>query len=172
MRYLRAFGSLSKDFVTIRNSVYDRWRYPVNIQLQERKYRFIESLYDNKASPSVRLTYFSHFSFLSYSTRQLPTMDDKAKTKKSRKSKKMKKSGVRTKFLIESLRNDYYSLREENEQLRNLVKSNLPPYAAEEVLATCYDPNAPKAKVDNVDALAGKMAGASMDDDDEDAVGF
>jgi hypothetical protein len=96
--------------------------------------------------------------------------------KKSRSkggSKKMKKSGVRTKFLIESLRNDYYALREENDRLRTLVKGNLPFDAAATVLSQCFDPNAPKANVGNIDDLASKMAGAGMDDDDdEDAVGF
>lgn len=92
---------------------------------------------------------------------------------KSSKSGKMKKSGVRTKFLIESLRNDYYALREENDRLRGLVSANLPPSAAQAVLAECFDPNAPKAKVDNIDDLAGKMAGSGIDDDDDDdAVGF
>lgn len=80
----------------------------------------------------------------------------------------MKKSGVRTKFLIESLRNDYYALREENERLRNMVASNLPSEAAEAVLADCFDPNGPKAKADNIDELAGKMAGAGVDDEDDD----
>ena len=84
----------------------------------------------------------------------------------------MKKSGVRTKFLIESLRNDYYALREENEKLRNLVTANLPDYAAQEILSQCYDPNANKADVSNIDDLAGKMAGANVDDDDDDAVGY
>ena len=85
----------------------------------------------------------------------------------------MKKSGVRTKFLIESLRNDYYELRQENEKLRGLVTANLPDYAAREILAQCYDPNAPKANVDNIDALAGRMADSSINEEEEDgAVGF
>ncbi len=36
----------------------------------------------------------------------------------------MSKSGVRTKFLIESLRNEYYELRKENEKLRAMVSDN------------------------------------------------
>jgi hypothetical protein len=92
--------------------------------------------------------------------------------KKSRKgSKKLKKSGVRTKFLIESLRNDYYALREENDRLRGLVKDNLSFDAASNVLSTCFDPNAPKATAANIDDLASKMASAGVDDD-EDAVGY
>ena len=47
------------------------------------------------------------------------------KKSKSKGDKKIKKSGVRTKFLIESLRNDYYALREENDRLRMFqTKSN------------------------------------------------
>jgi hypothetical protein len=95
----------------------------------------------------------------------------KSSSSKSRSSKdkdKLKKSGVRTKFLIESLRNDYYALREENERLRNMVSSNLPSEAAEAVLSDCFDTNAPKAKVVNIDELAGKMADAGMDDEDDD----
>ena len=91
---------------------------------------------------------------------------------KSDKDKKLKKSGVRTKFLIESLRNDYYSLREENDKLRNLVSSNLPEEAADAILADCFDPtNAPKAKANSIDELAGKMSStgvSDMDDDDDD----
>lgn len=92
---------------------------------------------------------------------------------KSKSNKKIKKSGVRTKFLIESLRNDYYALREENDRLRSLVEANLPSHAAQEVLAQCFDANAPKASVGNIDDLATKMAGAGLDDEeDDDAVGF
>lgn len=83
----------------------------------------------------------------------------------------MKKSGVRTKFLIESLRNDYYALREENDRLRGLVKGNLPFDAAATILSQCFDPNAPKATAGNIDDLAAKMAGNSVDDEN-DAVGF
>jgi hypothetical protein len=86
---------------------------------------------------------------------------------KSDKSSKMKKSGVRTKFLIESLRNDYYSLREENDRLRGLVTNNLPDAAAREILSQCFDPNGPRVQIDSVDELAGKMAGSGIDDDDE-----
>lgn len=51
-------------------------------------------------------------------------MEAPRKSKKKSKSKD-KKSGVRTKFLIESLRNDYYELRSENDRLRELVNANL-----------------------------------------------
>ena len=86
----------------------------------------------------------------------------------SSKKDKMKKSGVRTKFLIESLRNDYYELRQENEKLRDMVKAQLPPHAADAVLAECFDANATKADSSNIDDLAGKMAGADLDTDDDD----
>jgi hypothetical protein len=99
----------------------------------------------------------------------------KSRSSKDRAPKKIKKSGVRTKFLIESLRNDYYALREENDRLRGLVKGNLPFDAAATILSQCFDPNAPKASAANIDDLASQMAGAGMDDDDddeEDAVGY
>jgi hypothetical protein len=93
----------------------------------------------------------------------------KSKSRKSDKEKKIKKSGVRTKFLIESLRNDYYALREENDRLRGLVTGNLPEEEAGAILADCFDPNAaPKAKANSIDELAGKMTGASVSGDDED----
>lgn len=84
----------------------------------------------------------------------------------------MKKSGVRTKFLIESLRNDYYELRSENDRLRELVRANLDEDSAAAILSECFDANAPKVKADNIDDLASKMAGSGVDDDDDDAVGF
>jgi hypothetical protein len=99
---------------------------------------------------------------------EAPSSSKSKSRSKSDKEKKLKKSGVRTKFLIESLRNDYYALREENDRLRNMVTSNLPGDAADSILAECFDPTMPKAKADNIDELAGKMAGAGMDDDDDD----
>jgi cell shape-determining protein MreC len=96
------------------------------------------------------------------------------KEKKEKKEKKAKKSGIRTKFMIESLRNDYYTLREENDRLRNLVSSNLPEEAADAILADCFDPNnAPKAKAASIDELASKLNTTNVtdnedDDDDED----
>lgn len=102
-------------------------------------------------------------------------MEAPSKSKsRSSKEKKLKKSGVRTKFLIESLRNEYYDLREENDRLRSLVSNNLPQQDAQAILSDCFDPNAPKAKTENLDELANKMAGAGVldDDDDDDVVGF
>ena len=86
--------------------------------------------------------------------------------RKSKKKSKSKKSGVRTKFLIESLRNDYYELRSENDRLRELVKANLDERAANAILAECFDVNAPRAKVDDIDGLASKMAAADVEDED------
>ena len=97
----------------------------------------------------------------------------KTKSRKSSgdKEKKAKKSGIRTKFLIESLRNDYYSLREENDRLRTLVSTNLPEEAADAILADCFDPsNAPKAKASSIDELASKLntTGVTDNEDDDD----
>ena len=79
----------------------------------------------------------------------------------------MKKSGVRTKFLIESLRNNYYELREENDRLRNMVKENLDESAAKAILDECFDLNAPKEKIGNIDELATQMAGTDIQEGDE-----
>ena len=87
--------------------------------------------------------------------------------RKSRSSKKPKKSGVRTKFLIESLRNEFKELREENEKLRGLVTSNLPDAAAQQILSQCYDhSNAPKASIDNIDDLPVKITRSNRKDKD------
>jgi hypothetical protein len=88
----------------------------------------------------------------------------------SKGKKKISKSGVRTKFLIESLRNDYYALREENERLRSMVSDHLPADTARAILAECYDANAPSARVDNIDDIAAQVAGSSLDDDEDDGV--
>jgi hypothetical protein len=95
-------------------------------------------------------------------------MDSPKKSKKSKGEKKSKKSGVRTKFLIESLRNEYYSLREENDRLRGIVKENLALEVSEQVLADCFDLNASKGGATNIDELASKMVDTGIDDDDED----
>ena len=97
----------------------------------------------------------------------------KSKSRKSSsgKEKKVKKSGIRTKFMIESLRNDYYALREENDRLRTLVSSNLPEEAADAILADCFDPaNAPRAKAASIDELASKLntTGVTDNEDDDD----
>jgi hypothetical protein len=87
---------------------------------------------------------------------------------KQAKKDKIKKSGVRTKFLIESLRGDYYALREENDRLRQVVLENLSEDAAKEVLADCFDPNAPRATVEDLDGMA---AGTEDDEAGDDSDG-
>ena len=88
--------------------------------------------------------------------------------KKSKKDKKKKnKSGVRTKFLIESLRQDYYSLRDENDRLREIVQTNLPKEAAEAILADCFDLTSPSAKVSSIDDLANKVPGMNISEEDD-----
>ena len=82
-----------------------------------------------------------------------------------KKDKKKSKSGVRTKFLIESLRGDYYKLRDENDRLRGIVQDHLPKRKAEAILADCFDLTAPAAS--SIDELTDKMPGMNVDDDDE-----
>ena len=88
--------------------------------------------------------------------------------KKDKRSKKHnKRSRVRTKFLIESLRQDYYNLRDENDRLRGIVKDNLPKVTAESILAECFDLDAPVAKVSSIDDLAEKVPGIHISGDEE-----
>lgn len=106
-------------------------------------------------------------------TPRAKTMEEPRRSKKSRdkKDKKKKKSGVRTKFLIESLRQDYYSLRDENDRLRELVQTHLPKDAAEAILADCFDLTSPSAKVSSIDELTEKVPGMNIaegDEEDED----
>jgi hypothetical protein len=86
-------------------------------------------------------------------------MDERRK-----KDKKKSKSGVRTKFLIESLRRDYYNLRDENDRLRGIVQDHLPKRKADAILADCFDLTAPAAT--SIDELTDKMTGMNADDDD------
>ena len=93
---------------------------------------------------------------------------DPERRKKSKKDKKKKsKSGVRTKFLIESLRQDYYSLRDENDRLREIVQTNLPKEAAEAILADCFDLTSPSARVSSIDDLANKVPGMNISEEDD-----
>jgi hypothetical protein len=87
---------------------------------------------------------------------------------KDKKDKKKKKSGVRTKFLIESLRQDYYALRDENDRLREIVQMNLPPHAANAILADCFDLTSPSARVSSIDELANKMPGMQIQEENSD----
>ena len=91
-----------------------------------------------------------------------------SRKKKSKKEKKSK-SGVRTKFLIESLRQDYYNLRDENDRLREIVEKRFPKREAEAILADCFDLNQGMAVGGgSIDELAAKMTGMNTGDDDED----
>ena len=95
----------------------------------------------------------------------------RSRKSKDKKKKKEKKSGVRTKFLIESLRQDYYSLRDENDRLREIVQNNLPKDAAEAILADCFDLTSPNARVTSISELESKMPAMSLaegDEEDED----
>ena len=91
----------------------------------------------------------------------------RSRKSKDKKKKKEKKSGVRTKFLIESLRQDYYSLRDENDRLREIVQNNLPKDAAEAILADCFDLTSPNARVTNISELESKMPAMSLEEGDE-----
>lgn len=89
---------------------------------------------------------------------------NKRASKSSKHKHKIKKSGVRTEFLIESLRHEYYQQREENEWLRQLVVQHLPQHKAQEILASCYDPDSAVASQKKLpssnkelDELAAKM---------------
>mmetsp|Transcript_25873 Transcript_25873/g.42424 ORF Transcript_25873/g.42424 Transcript_25873/m.42424 type:complete len:99 (-) Transcript_25873:465-761(-) len=94
--------------------------------------------------------------------------DGRSSRKKDRSGKKVKKSGVRTKFLIESLRRDYYALRDENDRLREIVQTNLPKRAADAILADCFDLTSPAVNVASIDDLTEKVPGMSIAEDDDD----
>ena len=70
--------------------------------------------------------------------------------------------------MIESLRNDYYELRKENDRLRQVVKGNLPSDVAADLLADCFDAKAPKVTTESIDELAGSLGETDLDDEDED----
>jgi hypothetical protein len=95
------------------------------------------------------------------------TMDEPSRRKKDKSTKKHK-SGVRTKFLIESLRRDYYALRDENDRLREIVQTNLPKHAADAILADCFDLTSPAVDVASIDDLTDKITGMGAGDDDDD----
>jgi hypothetical protein len=88
-------------------------------------------------------------------------MDERRK----KSGKKAKKSGVRTKFLIESLRRDYYALRDENDRLREIVQTHLPKREADAILADCFDLTSPA--VGSIDDLTDKMPGMSIEEEDD-----
>lgn len=86
-------------------------------------------------------------------------------SKKSKKggSKEMKKSGVRTKFLLESLRQDYYTLQDENSQLRSIIYERL-SNIADAIIAECCPP---RKKVSSIDELGDMMPNMTIEEGDE-----
>lgn len=70
--------------------------------------------------------------------------------------------------MIESLRQDYYSLRDENDRLREIVERELPKSAAEAILADCFDLSAGVGSGGNIDELAAKMPGLKVEDEEDD----
>jgi hypothetical protein len=99
---------------------------------------------------------------------EAPRRSKKSSRDKDGKDKKKKKSGVRTKFLIESLRQDYYALRDENDRLREIVQTNLPKDAAEGILADCFDLTSPSAKVGSIDELADQTTEMGIEEGSDD----
>lgn len=93
--------------------------------------------------------------------------DKRSSKDRKDRDKKKQKSGVRTKFLIESLRQDYYALRDENDRLREIVQTNLPKEAAEAILADCFDLTSPSARVSSIDDLAEQMPEMNIAEGDE-----
>lgn len=90
--------------------------------------------------------------------------DGAKKTKKSGSTSKEKKSGVRTKFLLESLRQDYYTLQDENSRLRDIILARL-PNAANAIIAECCPP---RKKVSSIDELGELMPNMTIEEGDED----
>eukprot|EP00542_Grammatophora_oceanica_P016562 CAMPEP_0194029576 /NCGR_PEP_ID=MMETSP0009_2-20130614/3263_1 /TAXON_ID=210454 /ORGANISM="Grammatophora oceanica, Strain CCMP 410" /LENGTH=130 /DNA_ID=CAMNT_0038669277 /DNA_START=269 /DNA_END=661 /DNA_ORIENTATION=+ len=95
------------------------------------------------------------------------TKDGKTKKKRSSK-KKSSESGVRTKFLLESLRQDYYSLQDENAVLREIIESKL-PNVADVIFQECCPPRKTVSSIDELaDMMPKSMTIAEGDEDDED----
>ena len=101
-----------------------------------------------------------------------PTSTEPSRSKRSsgdkekrKKKKKAKESGVRSKFVIESLRKDYFELKEENERLRGLVKGNLPSDVSQEILSMCASADAPKASVASIDDIASQLEASGIDEE-------
>mmetsp|Transcript_10407 Transcript_10407/g.14697 ORF Transcript_10407/g.14697 Transcript_10407/m.14697 type:complete len:136 (+) Transcript_10407:225-632(+) len=93
--------------------------------------------------------------------------DKKEKKDKKKKKAKGQKSGVRTKFILESLRNQFYELKEENERLRQIVYDRLPDQAGE-IIAECCFPREQEGSTE--DRLSTMMSNATIEegDDEED----
>mmetsp|Transcript_19730 Transcript_19730/g.23677 ORF Transcript_19730/g.23677 Transcript_19730/m.23677 type:complete len:146 (-) Transcript_19730:249-686(-) len=87
------------------------------------------------------------------------------KDKKEKKIAKGKKSGVRTKFILESLRSRFYELKDENENLRQIVLSRLPDQAGV-IFADCCFPREEEGSTE--DRLSTMMSNATIEEGDED----
>mmetsp|Transcript_19466 Transcript_19466/g.27009 ORF Transcript_19466/g.27009 Transcript_19466/m.27009 type:complete len:147 (-) Transcript_19466:194-634(-) len=87
------------------------------------------------------------------------------KDKKDKKKAKGKKSGVRTKFILESLRSRFYELKDENEYLRQIVHSRLPDQAGE-IFAECCFPREEEGSTEG--RLSVMMSNATIEEGDED----
>lgn len=73
--------------------------------------------------------------------------DGSAKTDKRnnlrgrRKSRNNAESGIRSKFVLEGVRQELYHLQQENEQLRRIIMQRIdPPDLAEQILLDCQSP--------------------------------
>mmetsp|Transcript_2027 Transcript_2027/g.2847 ORF Transcript_2027/g.2847 Transcript_2027/m.2847 type:complete len:139 (+) Transcript_2027:149-565(+) len=81
----------------------------------------------------------------------------------SSEKKRRHKSGVRTKFMIESLKGEYDELMQENDNLRQLIRDRL-PQLAEIILNECC---APRKDVKDVDQLSELLPGMTIAEEDE-----
>jgi hypothetical protein len=91
----------------------------------------------------------------------------KKREKRSKKGKDSKKSGVRTKFLLESLRQDYYSLQDENTKLRDIIMERL-PNAANAIISECCPPRKKVSSIDELGEMMPNMTIAEEGDEDDD----
>ena len=93
----------------------------------------------------------------------LHDLSKKGKRRSGRKEKKVKESGIRTKFLLESLRQDYYSLQDENSTLREIIRTKL-PNVADVIFTECCQP---RVKVSSIDELGAMMPTLTIDEEGE-----
>ncbi len=95
--------------------------------------------------------------------------------RKEKRSSGRTKSGVRTKYMIESLRKEHTELREENERIRTVIESNLPKDVAKQILSECCI-DAPKmfkkgdksisAQIDELAEQLPELASVTDEDDE------
>lgn len=104
------------------------------------------------------------------------TADAAEPRKEKRSSSGRHKSGVRTKYIIESLRREHTELREENERIRTLIDANLAKDVAKQILSECCI-DAPKilkkgdkslsAQIDELAEQLPELAAVTDEDDEE-----